>query len=45
MSLEQRSDEEALEGLKLRKEELIETQSKLRDDKCVCVCLCIVCVL
>ncbi len=51
MSLEQRSDEEALEGLKLRKEELLETQSKLRDDKyvlellwetldCVCVCVC-----
>ena len=33
LSLEQRSDEEALEGLRLKKEELQENQRKLTDDR------------
>jgi hypothetical protein len=35
LSLEQRSDEEALEGLRIKKEELQENQRKLRDDRFV----------
>ena len=33
LSLEQRSDEEALEGLRMKKEELQESHNKLRDDR------------
>ena len=35
LSLEQRSDEEALEGLRMKKGELQESHNKLRDDRYV----------
>ena len=35
LTLEQRSDEEALESLRIKKEELLESQHKLKDDRSV----------